>query len=245
MLFVPYADDIAERAKKLRPKRILEIAAGTGIVTDALARALPDTTIEATDLNQAMIDFASSRRSHATIRWSTADAQALPFEDTSFDLAVCQFGAMFFPDRTKAFSEARRVLKDGGTYLVSLWEGLDRNNIPRIVADAAASIFPDDPPLFLRRSPYGHGDQVAIERDLRAAGFSKVVCDRVEKPSRSTSSRAAATGIVEGTPLRFEIEARDARRMQDVVDASTRALDKAYGGGAIDGLMSAFVFSAS
>ncbi|HYK53007.1 MAG TPA: class I SAM-dependent methyltransferase [Candidatus Eremiobacteraceae bacterium] len=245
MLFAPYAADIAERAKVLRPKRVLEIAAGTGIVTDALARALPDASIEATDLNQAMVDFASSRRAHANIRWSAADAQALPFEDKSFDLAVCQFGAMFFPDRAKAFREARRVLKDGGTYIVSLWEGLDRNDVPRIVSNAAMSIFPDDPPLFLRRTPYGHGDPVGIEKDLRSAGFSNVACDRVEKRGLSPSSLAAASGFVEGTPLRFEIEARDARRLQDVLEASTRALDKMYGGGTVDGLISAFVFTAS
>jgi SAM-dependent methyltransferase len=245
MLFVPYAEDIAARAIRLKPKRILEIAAGTGIVTDVLARAVPNATIEATDLNQAMVDLASTRRQHAVIRWSVADAQALPFDDKSFDLAVCQFGAMFFPDRAKAFREARRVLKDGGTYIVSLWEGLDRNDIPRIVSNAAMSVFPDDPPSFLCRTPYGHGDPVAIERDLRSAGFAKIVCDRVEKRCRGPSSHSAASGFVEGTPLRFEIEARDARRLQDVVEASARALDKAYGGSAVDGLMSAFVCTAS
>ena len=245
LLFAPYAADIAERAKALGAESILEVAAGTGIVTEALARALPDATIEATDLNQAMVDFASSRRATTALRWSVADAQSLPFDDKTFDLVVCQFGVMFFPDRGKAFREARRVLRNRGTYLFNVWDGLESNKIPRIVSDAAMTIFPDDPPLFLRRTPYGHGDPVAIERDLRSAGFSEVVCGRLEKRGRCPSSSAAASGIVEGTPLRFEIEARDARRLQDVVEAATHALDKAYGGGAVDDLMSAFVFSAS
>ena len=245
MLFAPYAADMAERAKALGPKSVLEIAAGTGIVTQALARALPDATIEATDLNQAMVDFASSRRGDSAIRWSTADAQSLPFDDRTFDLVVCQFGVMFFPDRAKAFREARRVLRDRGTYLFSVWEGLQTNDIPRTVSDAASSVFPDDPPLFLRRTPYGHGDPVALERDLRAAGFSTVASERVEKRSRGPSARAAASGFVEGTPLRFDIEARDARRLQDVVETATRALSHRYGDGPVDGLMAAFVFIAS
>ena len=231
LLFAPYAEDVARRAKELNARRILEIAAGTGIVTEALARTLPEATIEATDLNQAMIDYAASRRASPSVRWSQADAGALPFDDGAFDLVVCQFGAMFFPDCAKAFAEARRVLRAGGTYIVSLWDGLEKNDIPRIVSDAAASVFPDDPPLFLRRAPYGHGDPLVIERDLRAAGFSSVVVERVERRSRAPSARAAATGLVEGTPLRHEVEARDSQRVEDVVDAAERALKTAFGSG--------------
>jgi len=244
LLFAPYAEDVARRAKELKARRILEIAAGTGVVTEALAQAIPDAMIEATDLNQAMVSFASQRRAGAAIRWSTADAQSLPFADETFDLVVCQFGAMFFPDRAKAFGEARRVLAAGGAYIVSLWEGLPRNDVARIVSDAARSVFPDDPPLFLERAPFGHGDPIAIERDLRAAGFSDVAFDRVEKRSRG-AALSGARGFVEGTPLRFEIEARDARRLQDVVEAATQALEKAYVGSTIDGLMSAYVFTAT
>jgi SAM-dependent methyltransferase len=244
MLFAVYAEEVAARAKARKPQRILEVAAGTGIVTEALRRALPESTIEATDLNQAMVDFASEKRPKAATRWSQADALALPFHDGIFDLVVCQFGAMFFPDRVTAFREARRVLAGSGAYLVSLWDGPHANDFPRVVSDAAASIFPDDPPLFLRRTPYGHGDPVAIERDLRAAGFSSVAFERIERRSRGPTPRAAASGFVEGTPLRFEIEARDARRLQAVVEAATLALSQKFGDGPVDALMAAFVFIA-
>ena len=244
LLFAPYADDIGQRAKQVHPRRILEIASGTGIVTEALARALPTALIEATDLNQAMVDYASSRRTNESIRWSTADAQSLPFADDSFDLVVCQFGAMFFPDRVTAFREARRVLTAEGSYLVSLWDGLAANDIARICAEAARSVFPQDPPLFLERAPYGHANPVAIEKDLREAGFSNVVYDRVEKRSRGPIL-AAARGLVEGTPLRFEIQTRDTKKMADVVDTAMRALEKISAGGQVDGAMAAFVFTAS
>ena len=114
LLFVPYARDIAARAALLRPGRVLETAAGTGIVTEALAAALPDAEIVATDLNQAMLDIAGARGLPARVNFQAADAQALPFPDSSFDLVVCQFGAMFFPDRVGAYGEARRVLRPGG-----------------------------------------------------------------------------------------------------------------------------------
>jgi len=93
---------------------------------------------------------------------------------------------MFFPDCSTAFAEARRVLRSGGTYFVSLWEGLEKNEIPRIVSEAAKSVFPDDPPLFLERTPFGHGDPLVIENELRAAGFSSVIVEQVECRSRAS-----------------------------------------------------------
>ena len=244
LLFAPYADEVAARAKARSPRRVLEVAAGTGIVTEALRLALPGATIDATDLNQAMVDFASASRPGSATRWSTADAMALPFDARSFDLVVCQFGAMFFPDRVKAFKEARRVLAAGGAYIVSLWDGLDHNDIARLVSQAATSILRTDTPLFLERTPYGHGDAVAIERELRAAGFYEVVVDRVERRSASPSARAAARGLVEGTPLRSDIEARDPRLLPKVVDAAERAIATAFGRGPIDARMCAYIFSA-
>jgi SAM-dependent methyltransferase len=117
LLFEPYARDIAARAAALGPQHILETAAGTGIVTEALARALPQADIVATDLNQAMLDVAAERVRAANVRFQQADAQALPFADGEFDLVLSQFGVMFFPDRVGAYREVRRVLKPGGRVL--------------------------------------------------------------------------------------------------------------------------------
>lgn len=245
LLFMPYADDMAARAKARRPRCALEVAAGTGIVTEALRRALPDAVIESTDLNQAMVDFASAKRPNAATRWSTADAMSLPFADGAFDLVVCQFGAMFFPDRSKAFAEARRVLARGGAYIFNVWDGLDRNDVARLVSVAAATVVRAETPLFLERTPYGHGDPVAIERELRGAGFGDVTVDQVEMRGTSRSARAAARGFVEGTPLRSDIEARDASLLPQVVDAAERAISAAFGPGPIDASMCAYVFAAS
>jgi SAM-dependent methyltransferase len=207
LLFVPYARDLAARAAALRPGRILEIAAGTGIVTEALAAAVPEAGIVATDLNQAMLDVAVARGLPATVRFRAADAQALPFPDGSFDLAVCQFGAMFFPDRVGAYREARRVLAPDGRFLLSVWDRLDRNPVSELLGDGVAALFPGDPPAFYRRVPFGYHDAARIEADLRAAGFNDIVIDTVRLTSR-VDARAAATGLCRGSPMGAEIEAR-------------------------------------
>ncbi len=244
LFFMPYADDIATRAQTVGAHRIIEIAAGTGIVTRALTKALPAAEIEATDLNEAMVSFAAARSAISRVRWSTADAMTLPFEDGHFDLAVCQFGVMFFPDRPRAFREVRRVLAPGGTYLFNVWDDVEHNDVARIVSETAEAAFPAAPPLFIRRTPHGHGDPAAIERDLRQAGFTDIAWEPVAKRSRATSARDVAVGMCEGTPLRHDIIARDPQRLTDIVDAATRALRAAFGGDAIDGAMRAYMFTA-
>jgi ubiquinone/menaquinone biosynthesis C-methylase UbiE len=146
MLFIPYASDIAERALARDHAHVIELAAGTGIAARALARALPTARIEATDLNERMIQLAN-------IRWSVADAQDLPFDTGTFDLAVCQFGIMFFPERLRALREVSRVLGPKGTLLFNVWDDLDHNDVARTISQAAASKFTDNPLTFSRVFP--------------------------------------------------------------------------------------------
>jgi SAM-dependent methyltransferase len=207
MLFRPYALDMAARAAALGPGRLLETAAGTGIVTEALAAALPKAEIVATDLNQAMLDVAMGRGLPARVSFRAADAQALPFPDGGFDLLVCQFGAMFFPDRVGAYREARRVLRPGGRFLFNVWDSLAHNPVSALLGEAVASLFPGDPPSFFRRVPFGYHDTAQIEADLRAAGFADIAIETVTRTSR-VDARAAAIGLCQGSPMGNEIEAR-------------------------------------
>lgn len=149
LLFRPYAEEAASRAKRLAPDRVLETAAGTGIATGALADALAHATIVATDLNPDMLAVAKERLGSDRVRLLVADAQDLPFEDGCFDLVISQFGVMFYPDKPKGNAEARRVLRDGGTYMAIIWDRLDRNPVSHTIAEAVAAEFPDDPPRFL------------------------------------------------------------------------------------------------
>src|SRR5262249_14309997 len=146
-IFEPYARDLAERVVRIGPQLLLETAAGTGIVTRALAGALPGATaITAAGLNQAMVDYAAVQTRAANVTWRQADALALPFADGSFDAVVCQFGVMFFPDKATGYREARRVLTPGGRFLFSVWDRIEENEISAVVTDAVAALFPDNPP---------------------------------------------------------------------------------------------------
>ena len=244
LLFAPYAEAVARRAAALQPTRILETASGTGIVTAALQRALPGAQIVATDLNQAMLDVAAGRIDSGNVRFLAADAQALPFADGAFDLVVCQFGVMFFPDKVGANREARRVLRDGGAYIAVIWDSMEKNPGSRAMSDAVAALFPGDPPRFLDRTPFGYADLAQIERDLRAAGFTSIAVETVECRSRLPSAHDAATGMCCGSPLRSEIEERDPNMLDRAVDAAAAALAPWEGPDGLDVPMSAHIVTA-
>jgi ubiquinone/menaquinone biosynthesis C-methylase UbiE len=244
VFFEPYARDLATRVRALEVRHLLEIAAGTGVVTRELVRALPDNVqIVATDLNEAMIAHAAARLETPNVAWSTADARALPFPDRLFDAVVCQFGVMFF-DRARGFGEVRRVLVPGGTFVFSVWDRIEHNDLTRIVSEAVANAFPDDPPRFFERTPHGHYDTAAIERDLHAAGFDEVTVEAIDARSRAPSASDVAIGLCQGTPLRNEIVARDPGALPAATERATRALIDARGEGGIDGGMRAFVITA-
>jgi len=245
LLFEPYADEVARRALDLMPGHVLETAAGTGIVTAALARTLTEAHIIATDLNPAMLDVAAERVHSDRVTFEAADAQDLRFADGSFDLVVCQFGIMFYPDKVKGNAEAHRVLRHNGKYVLVIWDRLDRNPASQIVHDAVAALYPEDPPSFFARTPFGYADPAAIERDLLAAGFSDVELETVELKSRAISARDAATGLVTGSPLRTEIEERGPEELPAAVDAAAAALKAIEKDGRLDSALSAHLVTAT
>lgn len=245
LLFDPYADEVALRVRPLLPGHVLETAAGTGIVTAALHLALPDAHIIATDLNPAMLEVAGGRIRSANVTFEAADAQHLRFADESFDLVVCQFGVMFYPDKAAGNAEARRVLRDGGKYLLVIWDSIERNPAAKLAMDAVANLFPEDRPSFLYRVPHGYSDPAQIEDDLLAAGFGEVEIETVETRSKPISARDAAIGICQGTPLRNEIEERDPSKLEQATSAAADALKALEQGGRLDSRLSAHIVTAT
>ncbi|RWA60883.1 methyltransferase domain-containing protein [Mesorhizobium sp.] len=246
LIFEPYAVDLARRAAALSPGAVLETAAGTGVVTRALAPKLPvGASYVVTDLNQPMLDYAAARQGpDSRIQWRQADALALPFEDAAFDLVCCQFGAMFFPDRTAGYREARRVLKPGGRFLFNVWDRIEENVFANDVTNALAEIFPDDPPRFLARTPHGYHDKELIRRDLEAAGFSDITIETRAEQSRASSPRVPAVAYCQGTLLRNEIEARDAGKLQAATDHAEAVIKDRHGSGAVAAKIQAHVIVA-
>lgn len=242
MIFEPYALDLAERVAVLDPASALEIAAGTGVATRALTRTLPvRADLVATDLNPAMLERAASVGTPRPVRWQQADAAHLPFDDARFDVVACQFGVMFFPDKARAFAEARRVLRRGGTLVFSVWGRLEDNEFTDAVVATLARLFPHDPPQFMTRTPHGYFDPATISRDLAQGGF--VAAPRLETVtarSYAESAQVAAVALCQGTPLRNEIEAR-AAGLAEVTSACAAALTSRFGAGPIDGKLEAHV----
>jgi SAM-dependent methyltransferase len=243
LIFEPYAADLGVRLASRSLGRVLEIAAGTGVATRALASALPESvSIVATDLNQSMLDMASEIGTAHPVAWRQADAMHLPFPDGSFDAVVCQFGAMFFPDKAKAYSEARRVLRQGGVFVFSVWDRIAENEFADVVTTALESVFPDDPPRFLARTPHGYHDLATIARDLANGGFTaSPEFSTVRARSRADSAQVPAIAYCQGTPLRNEIEARDASRLGEATNCAAEAIAGRFGAGAVDGKIQAHV----
>lgn len=244
ILFQPYADAIAERLKP-SDRAILETAAGTGIVTRAMAAAAPASRIVATDLNQAMLDVAAAKPQVGDVTFQQADAQALPFPDGSFDLVACSFGMMFMPDKPAAFGEALRVLRPGGRMIFTVWDRIETSPVMHLVEEAVAGLFPDNPPRFLSRTPCGYRDAARIEQDLHAAGFTSIEIETLPREAEVTSPDIPAMGLTQGTPLRGEIEARDPAALPRATEAALKALVAHFGSGPFRSPLQALLVTAS
>ena len=245
LIFAPYAADLARRVARRQPARVLELAAGTGVLTRHLATTLPArVAIVATDLNQPMLDHAAAIGTARPVQWRQADALHLPFPAAAFDVVVCQFGVMFFPDKARAFAEARRVLRDHGQFIFSVWDQIEHNVFAASVTEALATVFPDDPPRFLARVAHGYHDPAVIAQDLARGGFTQSVqATTVPARSRAASPRIPAVGYCQGTPLRSEIEARDPVRLGEATDHATEVIARQFGAGAVDGKMQAHIIA--
>jgi ubiquinone/menaquinone biosynthesis C-methylase UbiE len=246
LIFRPYARDLAERAGSLEPKTVLEVACGTGVATRALSEVLPEhCSLVATDLNEAMVAYARSVGTTRPVTWRQADVMALPFDTGAFDLVVCQFSTMFFPDRVAAYREVRRVLRPSGSFLFNVWNSIEQNEFADVVTQAVGELYPEDPPRFLVRTPHGHGSRAEISADLSAAGFSEFVFDERDDVSPAASAAIPAVAYCQGTPLRNEILARDPEGLDRATQAATKGILARFGSGPIEGRISAVVVVAS
>lgn len=243
MMFLDFANELAAVVAEAGPAEVLETAAGTGILTRALHRALPGATITATDLNPAMLEqAAASLPGSDAVRWVQANAQKLPFEDTAFDALMSQFGIMFFPDRPRAYAEARRVLRPGGRLSAAVWGPLEGNEVSLVVQEALEELFPGRAPSFFQRVPFAYTDHALIRGELEAAGFSDVTVRDVVRRSAPASAQDIALAHCQGTPLANELAESFGDPAQIARDVA-RVLDARFGGQPFSGPVTAVFFT--
>jgi ubiquinone/menaquinone biosynthesis C-methylase UbiE len=246
LIFRPYASDLADRAEALEPTSVLEVACGTGVVTRALADVLPPTcSIVATDLNEAMVAHGQQVGTSRPVTWRQADVMSLPYPDATFDVVVCQFAVMFFPDRVAAYREIRRVLRPGGTFLFNVWNSIEYNEFADVVTQAVGTLYPDNPPLFLARTPHGHGSPAEIEADVTSAGFDRCLLFQRDEVSAAAGPEGPAIAYCQGTPLRNEILERDPDGLERATGVAAVALRSRFGNKDIQGRIGALVVVAS
>ena len=240
-VFGPFAVDLAARVAARSPARVLEVAAGTGVLTRELARVVPDAAVTATDLNDAMVALGRTRAPGAT--WQQADAMHLPFDDSAFDVVACQFGVMFLPDKPAGYAEVRRVMTPDGTFLFNAWSTLAAHEFEAAFMAALERMFPADPPTFLARTPHGYADPDRIVADLQAGGLRCTSIETVTLEGRAESVAGLATGYCTGTPVRAEIV--DRADLDTTTAAVVRELQTQLGTGPITVRMAAHVVEAT
>ena len=239
-VFQPFAVDLARRAARLAPLCVLEIAAGTGVLTRELVAAIPSAQVTATDLNAAMVEFGSRRAPGAA--WQQADALHLPFGDNRFDLAVCQFGVMFFPDKPAFFREVRRVLTPGGRLLFSTWSTLETHGFAAALMAGVERAFPGNPPTFIAAVPHGYSEVNQIAADLAAGGLECASTELVALDGQSGSAAGVAIGFCTGTPLRMAIE--DRGDLEAVTAVVSEEMTARLGDGPVTAAMTAYIIEA-
>lgn len=230
LLFESYAIDMAERAKAVSPSTVLEIACGTGRVTNRLLKELsPSALIVATDINPAMLNLAKDIvKDHKNVTWEVADAMALPFGDEHFDCIVAQFGVMFYQDKVKAHKEALRVLKPGGTYIFNSWNKMSENPPIQLVKELMEEYFPSDPPSFYN-TPFSYFEPASIQSDLEKGGFHDIETTLVKVNGYSKDSISAAKGLLEGTPIYGSIIEKDADLLPEITNKLSEKMAYLYG----------------
>ncbi len=229
-IFVDFAADNARRTAALQPGRVLELAAGTGIVSRALADTLPSSTqLTVTDLNPPMLAVAAAKLAGApNVVCQPADAMDLPFEEGSFDTVVSQFGVMFFPDKTASHRQVHRVLTSGGRYLFNLWDPMESNPFSQIAHECIGAFFDNDPPQFYT-VPFGYNDIARITRHLIDAGFESVQIETVRIENDRVNPGLFARGLVQGNPTIVEIRTRLEVSPEEIQAAVAEKLRRDFG----------------
>jgi ubiquinone/menaquinone biosynthesis C-methylase UbiE len=244
VFFEPYALEVANRIDTSSVKVALEIACGTGRVTRHLRSVIaPEAKLIATDLSPDMLEVAKEALQGLPIEWQVADAQELAFESHSIDLIVCCFGYMFVPEKIKAFNEAYRVLRQGGTLLFTTWDRLELNGATHIhrqvIKKFLGGALPDS-----YKTAFSMNNEDEINSWLTQAGFTGIKIERVDKTAVSQSAKQVAEGLACGGSIFDDIFKQNPEWLPQIQSEIENILIEKYGDAPMKSPMSALISSA-
>ncbi|WP_158638408.1 class I SAM-dependent methyltransferase [Panacibacter ginsenosidivorans] len=244
MFFETYAIEIAKRIDPSSVKAALELACGTGRVTRHLCKVIPETSrLIASDISEDMLAIAREKTKASNIEWRIIDAQDLPFDDNSIDLVVCCFGYMLVPDKQKAFAEAYRVLKPGGSLLMSTWDRLELNAASYVYRKTVKKYL-QEPVSEIYKLPFSMHDDNEIRHNLQEAGFSKIIIEKVNKVSESSTAKEAAYGLTQGGSIYNEIMKRNPAWIEEIKETVEKELTEKFGAAPMIAPMRALITTA-
>jgi len=244
MFFEPYAIEVCKRINTSRVQIALELACGTGRVTRHLRNVIPsDAKLIASDISPDMQAVAKEKLQSSNIDWQIIDAQNLPFDNNSIDLVVCCFGYMLFPDRSKAYAEAYRILRPSGMLLFATWDKLEVNAASYVYRTVAKKYLTEPLPETYKL-PFSMNDDEEIRRDLEQAGFSKIIIERVEKVSFSPTAKEAANGLTQGGMIYNEIMKRNPAWIDEMKETVEKELAEKFGASPMKAPMRALITQA-
>ena len=177
-----FAEPLVERLELGENDRVLEVGAGSGVLTEVLFPRVE--SLLATDFAPRMIEVLRERLEElgaTNVRCEVMDGQALELEDSSFDAAACSFALMLFPDRRKGFAELRRVVRPDGRVAVSGWAGPDKFEAFGLFLAAMHAAFPDLPPPPSPPPVLSLSDPDDFKLQMETAGFRNVEVEYVAR----------------------------------------------------------------
>ncbi len=191
-IFVPWAADLLERAALQSGERVLDVACGTGVVARHAAQQLgTNGKVTGIDLNPVMLEVARAQaaRSDVIVEWHQGEAGALPFDDATFDVVLCQQGLQFFPDKVGALREMHRVLVPGGRVVISVVRSLEHNPLMRAQYDPVTQYLgPEAARVVSAICALGDADE--LQRFHTEAGFQDICIDRTSDSLKKIDIRS-------------------------------------------------------
>lgn len=218
-----FADAILDRLRPDADMAALEVASGSGALTQAFHKRVR--SLLAVDFSPAMIELLRLRMAAdgaKNVTFEVMDGQALDLADNSFDCAASSFGVMLFPDRAKGFSELNRVVRPGGRVTISAWSSPDKFQAFGILMAAVQKAFPDMPPPPAPPAVLSLADPDVFRAEMEQANFKDVEVERVDRDLELPDAETAWGMMTVGAP--------PARALLDRVgpEGASRIRDKLY-----------------